>query len=124
MQLPQSDQALLEERGLRHTVTLEANMLCVVLPAYAVPGYTPSQSDLLLRLSPGYPDIAPDMWWFSPPIRPVSGRQVACTESMETYLGRTWQRWSRHFPPGQWRSGIDTIESLLALIHTELSKWK
>jgi hypothetical protein len=98
-------------------------MTCVVLRGYVLPtGYNQSRSDLLLRLSPGYPDVPPDMWWFDPPVRLADGRAVQATDSIEHHLGRSWQRWSRHFSAGQWRSGIDCLESFLALIRKELER--
>ena len=69
-------------------------------------------SDLLVRLKPGYPDVQPDMWWFSPPVHLADGRELPNTNVLETYLGRTWQRWSRHFNSGQWQSGIEQLVRL------------
>lgn len=123
MALPVHDVDHLKERRPNHNVASEANMTCVVLPKYELPaGYDHSHSDLLLRLHPGYPDVPPDMWWFDPPVKLPDGRFPQATECMEHHLGRTWQRWSRHFNNGQWRSGIDTLESFLALIRKELER--
>jgi hypothetical protein len=98
-------------------------MTCVLFPTYKLPsGYDRQASDLLLRLNPGFPDVPPDMWWFNPAIRLADGRAVPATEVTEHHLGRTWQRWSRHFNAGQWRSGIDSLESFLALIRRELER--
>ena len=71
---------------------------------------------------PGYPDVAPDMWWFDPGIRLADGTAVPATELVEVYVGRQWQRWSRHFQAGQWQSGIDGLESFFALIRVELAR--
>lgn len=121
MSLPQIDQAFLADRKIEHCVSVEAGMICVLLPGFKLPGgYTVAESDLLLRLSAGYPDVPPDMWWFDPPVRRADGAEIACTQVTESHLGRTWQRWSRHLQPGQWRSGIDSIESFIALVRTEL----
>jgi hypothetical protein len=123
MSLPQSDAACLADRGVEYSVAIEANMTCVVLRNYSLPaGYDRSHSDLLLRLSPGFPDVQPDMWGFNPPIHLADGRTVAATSVTEHHLGQRWQRWSRHFVPGQWRSGTDSIESFLALIRKELER--
>lgn len=123
MNLPASDQGRLVERGADFTVATDANMLCVTIRSFALPsGYDRAHADLLLRLSPGYPDIPPDMWWFFPAVKRASGTPIPATESQETYLGQTWQRWSRHLQPGQWKSGIDGLESYLALIRSELEK--
>jgi hypothetical protein len=62
------------------------------------------------------------MWWFDPLIKLADGRIAQATEATEHHLGRNWQRWSRHFKPGQWQSGIDGLESYLALIRHELAR--
>lgn len=119
--LPSIDRAHLDERAPSNAVTNDGSMICVLIAGYALPpGFTQASSDLLLRLSPGYPDVPPDMWWFDPPVRRLDGQTIVATESIEVHLGRTWQRWSRHLNPGQWQAGIDTIESYLALVAKEL----
>lgn len=119
--LPAEDREFLEGRFPSFICTHEANMLCVVLPGFRLPGgLTQPRSDLLLRLPQGYPDVAPDMWWFDPPVRRPDGQPVPQTESTEIHLGRSWQRWSRHLNPGQWRAGLDSLESYLALVLKEL----
>lgn len=121
--LPPNDSQYLSDRQIPYTLATEAGMQCITLPVFALPeGYDRANSDLLLRLHLGYPDIPPDMWWFDPPIRPANGRVIPATELIEHYLGRSWQRWSRHLPAGQWKSGIDGIESYLALIKQDLAR--
>ena len=123
MTLPAVDSTYLKEKGIPHQVIIEANMVCVLFPGFALPlGYDRAQADLLLRLSPGYPDVPPDMWWFDPPVTPSDGRPIQATESREQYLGRAWQRWSRHLNQGQWRPGTDSLETFLALIRRELQR--
>ena len=123
MSLPQSDTAYLTERSVAHEIVTESGMTCVVMPQWPLPnGFDRDASDLLIRLSPGYPDVAPDMWWFLPPVRLADGKDLPATNVSETYLGRSWQRWSRHFNSGQWQSGVDGLESFLALIRQELER--
>jgi|SRR6266850_1632281 len=123
MGIPEADHTFLSERGIAYSVGTESNMTCVVIQGYPLPaGYDRASADLLLRLNPGYPDVPPDMWWFDPPIHLADGRVVQATEARESYLGRSWQRWSRHFSAGQWKSGIDCLESFLALIKKELQR--
>lgn len=121
MALPQSDLNYLNERGLAHQITSESGMTCVVMLRWPLPsGFDQDVSDLLIRLSPGYPDVPPDMWWFSPPVNLKNGQVLPATTVVESHLGRSWQRWSRHFDNGQWQSGIDGLESFLALIRQDL----
>lgn len=125
MMLPDSDTDFLRERNYPHVINVESGMTCVVFPDWGLPtGYDNVSADLLIRLPAGYPDVAPDMWWFSPAIRLKDGRTVQATEVTEVYLGRQWQRWSRHLQPGQWKSGIDGLESYLALIMNVLESSK
>ncbi|MBO9521915.1 MAG: hypothetical protein J7518_10305 [Nocardioidaceae bacterium] len=119
--LPAADTAFLTERGLEFDLAVESGMVCLVIKDWPLPpGYTVQHADLLLRLSPTYPDTCPDMWWFSPAVVRADGIAIPATESMETYLQRTWQRWSRHFAAGQWLVGTDGLESYLALVASEL----
>ena len=123
MSLPELDIAYLHERGIAHEVVSDAGMICVVMPQWPLPsGFDRPASDLLVRLKPGYPDVQPDMWWFSPPVHLADGRELPNTNVLETHLGRTWQRWSRHFNSGQWQSGIDGLESYLALIRQDIER--
>jgi hypothetical protein len=121
--LPTHDQAFLDERYPSAVVQIDSGMICVLISCFQLPkGFTEPQADLLLRLSPGYPDVPPDMWWFDPFVSRSDGAVIAATESREQYLGREWQRWSRHLDPGLWRAGVDSLESYVSLVRTELVK--
>jgi hypothetical protein len=119
--LPATDLEYLRERIPGYSVTPEAGLLCVLMPQFELgEGFSLARSDLLIRLAPGYPDVLPDMWWFSPPIQRSDGKAIACTQVREHHLQRDWQRWSRHLTPAQWKSGIDGLESYVAIIRREL----
>lgn len=122
MTLPAVDQHYLTDRGIPHQVLMVGGMVCVLFSGWELPaGLNVSQTDVLLCLSPGYPDIPPDMWWTDPAIARVDGTPIPATEVRQTIVGRTWQRWSRHFQAGQWQSGIDGLESFLALVRQEFA---
>jgi len=96
-------------------------MVCIVVPRWPLPpGYKVEAADLLVRLPAGYPDVPPDMWWFDPAITRADGQEIQATQVTERHLGRSWQRWSRHLSPGQWRSGVDGLGSFFTLIRGEL----
>jgi Prokaryotic E2 family E len=123
MPLPEADLQFLTTLGLQYDVTTEAAMTCVVLRSWPLlAGYATDSADLLVRLPAGYPDTAPDMWWFAPAVTLAGGGSPPATEVVETHLGRTWQRWSRHLQPGQWKSGIDGLQTYLALITTDVAR--
>ena len=93
MALPQPDVEFLDSRGLAYTVSEEGGMTCVVFSNHKLPaGLNVASADLLIRLSPGFPDIPPDMWWFSPGVTRPDGQVIPATEVIEQHLGRSWQR--------------------------------
>jgi hypothetical protein len=121
--LPADDCNFLNGRFGGHSLAVEGGMTCVIVPDLALPpGLSHQQSDLLLRLSPGYPDVPPDMFWFDPHLSRVDGARIDCADQYEDYLGRRWQRWSRHLDGGAWRSGSDGLRSYFTLIEKELSR--
>lgn len=123
MSLPPADAIYLDERHVAHETVVEAGAICVILKQWRLPaGYDRPTADLLVRLSAGYPDVAPDMWWFDPAIHRADGIEIPATQAVELHAGRNWQRWSRHFAAGQWQSGVDGIESYLALIRREVDQ--
>ena len=119
--LPAPDGAFLAERSFEYMTSAEGGMICVVVPQWTIPpGYNLQEADLLVRLPAGYPDLPPDMWWFDPAVLRADGREIPATQATGRHLGRSWQRWSRHLSPEQWRSGVDGIGSFFTLIREEL----
>jgi hypothetical protein len=122
MTLPVLDQQYLADRQIPNQVVVEGGMVSVLLPGWPLPaGLSVAQTDVLLRLAAGYPDIPPDMWWVDPEILRADRTVIPATQVREPYFGRTWQRWSRHFHAGQWQSGVDGLESYLALMRAEFA---
>lgn len=123
MPLLLEDSQYLAERKIAHEVREEGGMTCLLLPDWELPtGLSATRAAVLIRLAPGYPDIPPDMWWVSPALRRADGSEIAGTQSSEQHLGRTWQRWSRHFNPGTWQPGVDRVSGYLALITSEFRR--
>ena len=122
MKLPEADREYLERCGIAHRVFEADGMLNVELLDFPMPdGLSARTASVLFRLSASYPDTPPDMWWIIPHLTPVRGGTIPATEVIETIDGRSWQRWSRHLDPTAWRSGIDSLESYVRLLRTELS---
>ena len=120
--LPANDHDFITQAAPNAQIEVDGGMTCVVFPSFELPpGFTTTESDLLVRLGAGYPDVAPDMWWFSPAVQRTDGAAIPATEVTESVLGRSWQRWSRHFEAGVWLSGTDTLQSYIALIRTQLT---
>lgn len=118
-----ADEAHLRDEGLKFEEAEEGGFLCVVIRDYPLPaGYQIPVTDLLLRLPPGFPDAAPDMWWCDPVVRLADGRMPPAAESMEQYVGRTWQRFSRHFAGGQWSPTANGLAMFLAVIRRDFER--
>jgi hypothetical protein len=114
--LPEGDRQALDALGVPYEVTTEDGFIVVTIEQFPVPpGLQPSATALLVRLPPGFPDAAPDMFWADPPVRAVGGAAIPGTEATQAFGTRTWQRWSRHIQ-GQWRPGIDNLATYLAYI--------
>lgn len=121
--LPNEDRVFLAQRFPEAETSAEGGMLCVVLPDYSLPtGLAPNRATLLLRLSPNYPDVPPDMWWFKPGLLRVDGQTIPATDVTEQHLGQAWQRWSRHLGTHQWRPGADSIRTYLAILNSSLAQ--
>ena len=121
MRLPKDDIKYLNQIATEHQIAAESNMCCIVIPNWPLPrGFDQDATDLLIRLKAGYPDVPPDMWWFSPAVHLANGEALLRTSVVQPYLGRSWQRWSRHIPNEQWISGIDGLQSFLALIRQHM----
>lgn len=111
-----ADQDALDDLGYAYDVVSDGGFVTVVLKKVAMPnGIDPAVSSILLRLPPGFPDAAPDMFWLDPPVKGREGRVIPGTESMQSFHGRTWQRWSRHIQH-QWRPGVDSLQTYLAYV--------
>ena len=123
MLLP-TDEAHLQTKGYDYEVLSDQGMICVLIRNFSLPpGYDRTNTDLLLRLPQGFPDAQPDMFWCDPPIRAAStGNYPQAAASIEQYMGRSWQRFSRHLAAGAWKPGIDTLRSFLTLVISELKR--
>ncbi len=122
MKLPPEDARFLNNAAIAYrTFDDGSGMLNVELLDFALPeGLNAARANILLRLAATYPDSPPDMWWAFPHLTTAQGATIMNTESLETYDGRSWQRWSRHLDAGSWRPGVDSLQSYVQLLRTEL----
>lgn len=123
MELPARDVKFLSERGLTWELVPDPQgAACLVVKEFnvAAGGFTPSVTELMIRIPAQYPMTPLDMWYCDPPVRLVASGQFAqASEVIENHIGRNWQRFSRHLNGG-WRPGVDSLRSYFALIQREL----
>ena len=84
------------------------------------PGYNKQTADLLIRVPPGYPDAAPDMFWTSPDLLRADGSVPQMADVMEAYVDRTWRRFSWH--RARWAPNVDWLGSQLEFAVERLSR--
>jgi hypothetical protein len=94
----------------------------IIVRNYLLPSgkFQVAHASILVQIPRGYPDATLDMFWADPAlVLAPSGKQPNATVP-ETHFGSAWQRWSRHYKPGQWRSGIDDLSSHFTVIYAAL----
>lgn len=123
MNLPEDDESFLQRKGYNWTLTDGSDGGLLVLTGYRVNGerYDREAVDLLLRIPAQYNIARLDMWWVEPHLRLKSnGNFPDAANTIEAYLGRSWQRFSRHLPDGTWRAGVDGLPMFLTFVNREL----
>lgn len=123
MFLPEFDRDYLLEKGYQFEEKIDTSGNGLIIRNWLLPEgkYNLQTSDLLILIPSGYPDIKPDMWYFYPDILIAPSNKAARqTEAKINFEGKPWQRWSRHFPANEWRSGIDGIHTYLKKVQIAL----
>lgn len=118
MRLLETDNEFLSKKGYVFDVTDYG----IIIHNFSLPSsYSDTNVDLLVLLPAGYPNAKLDMFWTIPRVTLKNGHLPKAAEAEGEYGGRTWQRWSRHWPT-PWRPGIDGLGTFLAAVHQELEK--
>ncbi len=109
-----ADAGLTPERATLHSQGGGWEFL--IISDYQLPaGFEPNRVELLLKLPPGFPDAAPDMFWVYPAVRTVNGSAPRATTD-ERLLGKSWQRFSWHLPAGAWKPGLSDLRDFLRCV--------
>ena len=110
-------------RELGHDVRVVENgtRFYVVLARYRLPEvYAPTQTDLLVIGDYQYPMSSLDMFWTEPHVRCLDGRWPQNADQFEQHIGRTWQRWSWHYPG--WNPSTHSLLTHLEVFSDRLAK--
>jgi len=83
--------------------------------------YAPEAVRLLVKLPPGFPDAAPDMFWVQPPVC-LHGGAVPAGTTIEAVLGEPWQRFSWHLQPGSWRPGVSELRDFMRCVRARFER--
>jgi hypothetical protein len=108
--LLEEDEAYLESLGLLWEAVKLEGALWILIYNYALPsGYTATNAELGIRISPGYPTTQLDMIYFYPAISRIDGLPIGGL-SLIQIDGKNFQQWSRHRTgENPWRSDIDNL---------------
>jgi hypothetical protein len=124
MHLPDDDEEFLEGLGVKWELLADGEQAAfLILRGFDVSGggFTPTSTDLLIRIPPQYPLAPLDMWYCAPSIRLVSTNGYpTAADQFETFLGVSWQRFSRHLAGGSWKPGVDGLRTFFTFIFAEL----
>jgi len=125
MFLPEFDRDYLLEKGYQfeEKIDISTGQKGLIIKHWILPvgKFNFQTVDLLVLIPNGYPEIRPDMWYFNPGIvLDSTNRPARQTEANINFAGLVWQRWSRHFPANEWRSGIDGIHTYLKKVEAAL----
>lgn len=123
MFLPEFDRDYLLDKGYQFEEKIDANRNGLIIRNWLLPTgkFDMQTSDLLILIPNGYPEVRPDMWYFNPAILLApSNRPARQTQVNINFEGKAWQRWSRHYPANEWRSGVDGIHTYLKKVQIAL----
>jgi len=123
MFLPEFDRDYLLEKGYQFEEKIDANRNGLIIRNWILPEgkFNFQNADLLILIPNGYPEVRPDMWYFNPGLLLApSNRPARQTQVNINFERKVWQRWSRHYPTNEWRSGIDGIHTYLKKIQIAL----
>jgi len=122
--LHETDADYLQKRGLQWDAVLDGASRWVILRRFPFPeGYTASFADIAIQIPATYPQAALDMFYCQPFAQLKSGRQIPATESRQSILGQSYQRWSRHRSSStRWNPDRDSLITHIAIIDDALSR--
>jgi Prokaryotic E2 family E len=117
---------LAEQAGVDVHIEQEGAQVYVILRSLSLPArtYQVGNTDVLFITDTMYPLSAMDMFWTDPTVVRPDGSIPAGAESIETYLGRQWRRFSWH-RNGIWNPNgnplLDHFEFMLARFVQDLA---
>lgn len=121
--LPPADIEYLKSKGIRFEEKDEGGKKGIILKGRPLPAgrYDASKADILILLPPGYPDVAPDMFYLMPWVKLVPANKYPNKADQPLqFAGQKWQRWSRHNK--EWRPGVDGIWTMIKRVDDALER--
>lgn len=106
-----------------HWQTINDGRRWLIISNYPVPpGFNLKHCDLAVEIPSTYPAAELDMFYCSPPLFREDGAAIPLADVRQAIAESSFQRWSRHRPPGQWSVQRDSIASHLGLVEESMSR--
>ena len=114
---------LAEKAGVRVDVEQQGPQAYIILRALPLPkgAYQVTVSDVLFITDTQYPLSAMDMFWTEPAVLRHDGSVPAGGESIETYVGRQWRRFSWH-RNGTWNPAGNPLLDHFAFVQDRFAR--
>jgi hypothetical protein len=115
----------LQERGFNCKAIEEGQRIYLFFQDFPLPSdlYNMEKTDLLVYTANLYPNCGFDMFWVDNKLTLKNGASPRNGEQMETYLGRTWRRFSYHpYQVKPWNPSQDNLSSYIAYIQQRLGR--
>lgn len=85
-------------------------------------GFTVQTTTAAIQIPAGYPATRLDMVYFYPAVLRADGQPIRATGCTVTIDGKPFQRWSRHYRPGEWQANEDNIATHVMAISDWLDR--
>jgi hypothetical protein len=133
--LPEDDQDFLRKKAIAHhfhsegqgeTLRRAIELIDFDVPPNlykrdpAGPLVPATKSNILVLIPKGYATTRLDSWYARPALLLADGNFPNCAGGQADMFGNTWQFWSRHLDPSEWRDGVDGLETYLQYIRSGL----
>ncbi len=86
------------------------------------PGFTVQSVTAAIQIPAMYPATKLDMVYFHPAVLRADGRPIGATQCTLTIDGKIFQRWSRHYAPGEWQPNEDNLATHVMAIRDWLDR--
>jgi hypothetical protein len=120
-----ADLKVLGDNGFVYQVAEEGGRIFIVFSGYQLPSgiYNVEKTDLLIFTTPLYPNAGFDMFWVEPNLKLSSGAVPKNADSIESYLGRSWRRFSYHpYNQRAWNPSEDNVGAFMAYVAQRLKR--
>jgi hypothetical protein len=120
-----ADLKVLQDRGFVYEVVEDNPRIFIIFRDYTLPSgvYNTEMTDLLIFTTPYYPNAGFDMFWVDQALLLKSNTVPQGAGSIETYVGRSWRRFSYHpYNTKPWNPSEDSVVTFISYVEQRLKR--